>query len=71
MQVREKRDYHRKKSSRHISWLYLSRLAAVKEFAFMQALYARDFPVPRPIDHNRHLIVMQKAGILKIESRTF
>ena len=33
-QIKNKRDYHGKK--RHVSWLYLSRLAAVKEFAFMK-----------------------------------
>ena len=36
----------------------MSRLAAVKEFAFMKALYDHDFPVPTPIDQSRHCVVM-------------
>ena len=40
------------------SWLYLSRLASLKEFAFMKALYDRGFPTPVPIDSNRHGICM-------------
>jgi len=54
--VREKRDYH--KNRRQMSWLYLSRISATKEFAYMKALKDRGFPVPRPIDFNRHCIVM-------------
>ncbi len=42
--VREKRDYH--KARRQMSWLYLSRISATKEFAYMKALYDRRFPVP-------------------------
>jgi len=55
--VREKRDYHKKR--KQMSWLYLSRISATKEFAYMKALYDRGFPVPRPIDFNRHCVVMQ------------
>lgn len=40
------------------SWLYLSRLAAAKEFAFMKALHETGFPVPRPLEHNRHAVLM-------------
>ena len=32
--LKEKRDYHQYR--KHTSWLYLSRLAATKEFAFMK-----------------------------------
>ncbi len=54
--IKEKRDYLR---HRHTSsWLYMSRLAATKEYAFMTVLYSAGFPVPRPIDQNRHCIVM-------------
>lgn len=56
--VKEKRDYLGKRQSCH-SWLYLSRLAAGKEFACLGALHRLQFPVPRPIDHCRHAIVMQ------------
>jgi serine/threonine-protein kinase RIO1 len=55
--VKAKRDYlqHRKSAS----WIYFSRLAAVKEYAFMCALHERRFPVPRPLGHSRHVVVMQ------------
>lgn len=43
--VKSKRDYLRKGS--HFSWLYLSRLAALKEYAFMKALGERGLPVPQ------------------------
>ena len=39
--------------------IYLSRISATKEFAYMKALYDRGFPVPKPIDFNRHCVVMQ------------
>ena len=38
--------------------MYMSRLAAMKEFAFMKALRENGFPVPEPIAQNRHTIVM-------------
>ena len=31
----------------------------MREFAYMKALYDRGFPVPEPIDFNRHAVVMQ------------
>ncbi|KAF1769675.1 hypothetical protein GCK72_001492 [Caenorhabditis remanei] len=55
--IKEKRDYHKKRKS--ASWLYLSRLAAAKEFAFLKALQERGFPVPKGVDVCRHLVVMQ------------
>ncbi|CAL2027510.1 unnamed protein product [Caenorhabditis brenneri] len=55
--IKEKRDYHKKRKS--ASWLYLSRLAAAKEFAFLKALQERGFPVPKAVDVCRHLVVMQ------------
>ena len=55
--VKEKRDYTRDR--RTGSWLFLSRLAAEREWAHLQALHAADFPVPRPVDHNRHAVLMQ------------
>lgn len=54
--VRNKRDYHGKRKK--ISWLYLSRISATREFAYMKALYDRGFPVPRPVDFNRHCVIM-------------
>lgn len=82
--LKNKRDYH--KHRKNMSWLYLSRLSAMKEFAYMkvmrqiravykmcrsnlwhllsywiifQALYDRGFPVPKPVDYNRHAVVME------------
>lgn len=55
--VLEKRDYHKHRKS--ASWLYLSRISATKEYAYMKALYDRNFPVPKPIDFNRHCVVME------------
>lgn len=55
--LKEKRDYHKHRNK--ASWIYLSRLAAVKEFAFMKALHDRGFPVPEPVGFNRHCILME------------
>jgi RIO-like serine/threonine protein kinase len=55
--VKSKRDYLGTRSS--YSWLYLSRLAALKEFAFMKALGDHGFPVPTAIDNNRHAVLME------------
>ncbi|PHH86387.1 hypothetical protein CDD83_10320 [Cordyceps sp. RAO-2017] len=54
--VKSNRDYLKNRASG--SWMYLSRLAAMKEFAFMQALHAEGFPVPDPLAQSRHTIVM-------------
>ncbi|KAB2617494.1 serine/threonine-protein kinase rio2-like [Pyrus ussuriensis x Pyrus communis] len=54
--VKSKRDYLKHRSS--YSWLYLSRLAALKEFAFMKALEEHGFPVPSAVDCNRHCVIM-------------
>jgi len=54
--VKSKRDYMRRGS--HYSWLYLSRLAALKEFAFMKALGEAGLPVPKAIECNRHAVLM-------------
>jgi RIO kinase 2 len=54
--VKSKRDYLKHRNS--YSWLYLSRLAALKEYAFMKALGEHGFPVPRAVDWNRHCVLM-------------
>ncbi|ROT41826.1 serine/threonine-protein kinase RIO2 [Sodiomyces alkalinus F11] len=54
--VKTNRDYLRNRQSG--SWMYLSRLAAMKEFAFMKALREEDFPVPEPIAQSRHTVLM-------------
>ncbi|MCJ1465886.1 hypothetical protein MMC07_004505 [Pseudocyphellaria aurata] len=55
--VKKNRDYLRHRSS--ASWMYMSRLAAVKEFAFLTVLHENGFPVPRPVGQNRHTLVME------------
>ena len=54
--IKKKRDYLN--GRRSASWLYMSRLGALREFAFMQALHAAGFPTPTPIDSNRHAVLM-------------
>uniref|UniRef100_A0A803KRP5 Serine/threonine-protein kinase RIO2 n=1 Tax=Chenopodium quinoa TaxID=63459 RepID=A0A803KRP5_CHEQI len=54
--VKSKRDYLQNRSCSN--WLYLSRLAALKEFSFMKALEDHDFPVPKALDCNRHCVIM-------------
>jgi RIO kinase 2 len=55
--IKNKRDYHGKRKK--MNWLYLSRISATREFAYMKALYDRGFPVPEPIDFNRHCVIME------------
>lgn len=54
--VKANRDYLRNRASG--SWMYMSRLAALKEFTFMKALKENGFPVPEPLAQSRHTIVM-------------
>lgn len=44
---------------RHKSDLYTARIAAEREFEVLETLYPQ-VAVPRPVDHNRHAIVMEK-----------
>ncbi|KAJ2913387.1 hypothetical protein MD484_g7029, partial [Candolleomyces efflorescens] len=55
--IKQNRDYLGKRKS--ASWMYMSRLAAQKEWAFMKILHEHEFPVPRPIDQARHTILME------------
>merc|ERR1712130_775365 len=67
--VKAKRDYLKHRSS--FSWLYLSRLAALKEYAFMAALDRHGFPVPKPIDNSRHAVLMTLIdGSPLVQTRT-
>jgi RIO kinase 2 len=43
----------------HRSWLYTARKAAEREYEALETVYPT-VDVPRPIDHNRHAIVMEK-----------
>ncbi|MGQ9542536.1 MAG: RIO1 family regulatory kinase/ATPase domain-containing protein [Candidatus Bathyarchaeia archaeon] len=55
-QTRRKRGYVADRS--HITWLYQSRLAAKREYVALKKLYSAGVKVPKPICHNRHVIVM-------------
>ncbi|KAI9713223.1 MAG: hypothetical protein M1820_001209 [Bogoriella megaspora] len=55
--VKANRDYLRNRASG--SWMYMSRLAAMKEFAFMRALRENGFRVPEPVAQSRHTVVME------------
>ncbi|WP_248897789.1 serine/threonine-protein kinase RIO2 [Haloplanus halobius] len=50
----------------HVSWLYTARKAAEREYDALETLYP-DVSVPRPIDHNRHAIVMTKFDGVELE----
>ncbi|CAL9738556.1 serine/threonine-protein kinase Rio2p [Monosporozyma servazzii] len=56
--VRNKRDYLRKNAKNGVNWMFLSKLAAAKEFQFMTLLYAKGFNIPEPFDNSRHIIMM-------------
>lgn len=55
--VKNNRDYlqHRNTSN----WMYLSKLAAQKEFEFMVILYQNGFIVPQPFDYSKHSVMME------------
>jgi RIO kinase 2 len=53
-QTRRKRGYSRE----HSSWLFLSHIAAEKEFEAMKLVYEKGVAVPEPISHNRHVVAM-------------
>eukprot|EP00551_Chaetoceros_affinis_P012713 CAMPEP_0203664112 /NCGR_PEP_ID=MMETSP0090-20130426/1584_1 /ASSEMBLY_ACC=CAM_ASM_001088 /TAXON_ID=426623 /ORGANISM="Chaetoceros affinis, Strain CCMP159" /LENGTH=579 /DNA_ID=CAMNT_0050527233 /DNA_START=163 /DNA_END=1899 /DNA_ORIENTATION=- len=40
------------------SWLFLSKISALKEYTFMKALNDVGYPTPTPISQNRHLVAM-------------
>lgn len=85
--VKQKRDYfvyHQHHKGKHggssggsstnqaTSWLFLSRRSALKEFAFMKALYNVDYPTPEPLGHNRHVVVMslvRGVPLFQVQSR--
>ena len=56
-EVRKERDYT--SDNQHISWFYTARKAAEREYEALETLYP-DVRVPRPVDQNRHAILMEK-----------
>ena len=56
-EVQKEREYTADKE--HRSWLYTARKAAEREYEALETLYP-DVSVPRPVDQNRHAIVMER-----------
>ncbi len=56
-EVQKEREYTA--NNRHRSWLYTARKAAEREYEVLETLYP-DVSVPRPVDQNRHAIVMER-----------
>ena len=56
-EVMRERDYT--SDNDHVSWMYTARKAAEREYGALEALYP-DVSVPRPVDQNRHAVVMGK-----------
>lgn len=42
----------------HLSWLYVNRLAAKKEYEALEKIYELNLNTPNPIGYNRHIIIM-------------
>jgi RIO kinase 2 len=52
----------------HVSWQYTARKAAEREYEALESLYP-DVSVPRPVDQNRHAVVMERVDGVEL-SRT-
>ncbi len=46
------------KNRKHLSWLYINRLAAKKEFEALKKIYILKLNTPKPITYNRHIVIM-------------
>jgi RIO kinase 2 len=46
------------KNRKHLSWLYINRLAARREFEALKKIYKLKLNTPKPITYNRHIVVM-------------
>ncbi|KAH3901508.1 probable Serine/threonine-protein kinase RIO2 [Saccharomycodes ludwigii] len=56
--VKNNRDYL-KRNNQGANWMYLSKIAANKEYQFLSLLYSKSFNVPKPFDNSRHAIIME------------
>ena len=56
-EVQKEREYTADRE--HRSWLYTARKAAEREYEALETLFP-DVRVPRPVDQNRHAVVMEK-----------
>jgi RIO kinase 2 len=66
--VNKERDYTSDRN--HVSWLYTARKAAEREHEVLETLYP-DVSVPRPVDQNRHAIVMEKLPGVELARARF
>lgn len=55
--VKNNRDYLKNRLTS--SWMFLSKLAAKKEYEFMCILHENGFTVPIPYDYSRHTVLME------------
>lgn len=62
--IKNNRDYLKHRTS--ASWMYMSRLSALKEYSFMKVLKEHGFSVPEPIAQNRHTVVMELVDALPL-----
>ncbi|KAL8443887.1 hypothetical protein Emed_006547 [Eimeria media] len=62
--IKKNRDYMQHRT--HCSWHYLAHLAAVREFAYLRALHDHGFPVPQPVDMNRHAVLMHYVDAIPL-----
>ena len=63
-EVMRERDYT--SDNQHVSWLYTARKAAEREYEALETLFP-EVSVPRPIDQNRHAIVMAKLEGVELD----
>ena len=64
-EVMRERDYT--SDNDHVSWMYTARKAAEREYDALSTLYP-DVSVPRPVDQNRHAVVMGKLDGVELSS---
>jgi RIO kinase 2 len=64
-EVNKEREYTADRE--HVSWMYTARKAAENEFEALETLFP-DVSVPRPVDHNRHAIVMERLDGVELEN---
>ncbi|ARS90695.1 serine/threonine-protein kinase RIO2 [Natrarchaeobaculum aegyptiacum] len=67
-EVHKERDYTADRD--HVSWMYTARKAAEREHDILETLYP-EVSVPRPIDQNRHAIVMEKMDGVELSRAKF
>ena len=66
--IHKERDYT--SENNHISWFYTARKAAEREHEVLTDLYP-DVSVPRPVDQNRHAILMEKFEGVELARASF